>query len=113
VIEYYYRKLEKNKEFFSRINDIAKEIEKKAKEIFEDAEVYITGSYARGEHTLSSDLDILIVSEEIPEKFTFEWYRDVIFRLTDDLRVNVHLLNRRKLSKLKKLYSPMIPVSSL
>ncbi|MBC7110529.1 MAG: nucleotidyltransferase domain-containing protein [Archaeoglobi archaeon] len=109
MIEYYER-LKKNRELFERAEKIASEIKKKAKGIFEDAEVYITGSYARGEHTLSSDLDILIVSERIPEKFSFEFYRDAVIKLTDDPRVNIHLVNRRKFAELKKLYSPLIPV---
>ncbi|WP_307772164.1 MULTISPECIES: nucleotidyltransferase domain-containing protein [Archaeoglobus] len=43
-------------------------MKEKARKILGDCEVFIVGSFARGEHTLSSDLDILIVSSKIPEK---------------------------------------------
>ena len=75
-----------------------------------DCEVYIVGSFARKTYTLSSDLDILIVSSEIPEKINFEWYVQIVKSLTEDLRINIHLLNRGKLEKYQKMYSPMIKV---
>ncbi len=68
MIEEYYKMLEKNKEFFERAFEIAKDVAKKAREIFKDCEVYIVGSFAKGNYKLFSDLDVLIVSENIPEK---------------------------------------------
>ncbi len=106
----YFELLERNKEFFERALSMAREIAVKAKEIFGDCEVYIVGSFARKMHTLSSDLDILIVSSEIPEKIDFEWYVQIVKSLTEDHRVNIHLLNRRKLGNYRKMYSPMIKI---
>ncbi len=37
------------------------------REILADAEVYVIGSVARGEAVAASDLDILVVSEKIPD----------------------------------------------
>ena len=67
----YYEMLDKNVEFFRNAFRLAKEVKERARKIFDDCEVFIVGSFARGEHTLSSDLDVLIVSEKIPEKFDF------------------------------------------
>lgn len=100
----------KNREFFEKANEIALEIKDKAKKIFGDCKVYITGSYARGEHTLSSDLDILIVSERVPEKMSFEYYKGVVKELTDDYRINIHILGKKKFEELRGLYEPLIPV---
>ncbi len=110
MIEEYYEILEKNKEFFDRAFEIAEQIAKKARELFDDCEVYIVGSFARGEHTLSSDLDILIVSKEIPKKIEFEWFSRIVKTLTDDPRVNIHLVNREKFGDVEKMYSPRIKI---
>jgi len=106
----YYALLEKNKEFFEQAIDIALKIKEKARRLFGECEVYITGSYARGSYTLSSDLDILIVSDTIPEKLSFEWYSDVVKKLTDDWRVNLHLLNKERFKETERLYRPLMPV---
>ena len=103
----YFEILKRNEEFFEKAEIIAREIKRRANEILGDCKVYIVGSYARREYTLSSDLDILIVSDSIPERYSFEWYSSVVKRLTDDPRVNVHLLNPRRLRKLAALYRPM------
>jgi len=106
----YYDLLERNKEFFEKAFDIVREIAIRARRIFEDCEVYIVGSFARKTYTLSSDLDILIVSNSIPEKIDFEWYCKIVKALTDDYRINIHLLNKKRLKEYEKIYSPMIKV---
>lgn len=106
----YYKMLDKNEEFFSKAMEMAKEIKEKAIKIFDDCEVFVVGSYARGEHTLSSDLDILIVSDKVPEKFDFEWYSSLVKKLTDDNKINIHPVNREKFKKLERAYIPRISV---
>jgi len=103
----YFEILQRNEEFFKRAEDIAKEIKEIAIRMLGSCEIYIVGSYARGEHTLSSDLDILIVSDAIPERYSFEWYVSMVRKLTDDPRVNIHLLNPKRLQELEALYRPM------
>ena len=107
----YFKLLEKNKELFENATNIAKEIAIKARELFKDCEVYIIGSYAKKNHTLSSDLDILITSTKIPEKINFQWYCEVVKTLTKDHRINIHLLNKKKLKNYKKIYTPMIKIT--
>ncbi len=109
MIDEYYKILEKNKEFFEKAFEIAKDVAKKARELFKDCEVYIVGSYAKGTYKLSSE-DILIVSESIPEKMEFEWYSKVVKSLTDDYRINIHLVNRVKFGEVENMYSPKIRV---
>ena len=110
MIRDYYEMLEKNEELFRRAKDIAKKIKKRALEIFDDCEVYLVGSYVKGKYTLSSDLDILVVSDKIPEKINFEWYYSIVKKLTDDNRINIHLMNRRKFKEVQRFYSPRLPV---
>ena len=110
MIRKYFDLLKKNREVFEKAEEIAESVKKKAKEIFGDCEVYLIGSYVRGDFTLSSDLDILIISDKIPEKFDFDWYSNVVKKLTNDDRVNVHLVNRKKFAEVEKLYRPRLPV---
>ncbi|MDK2795564.1 MAG: uncharacterized protein PWQ58_763 [Archaeoglobaceae archaeon] len=107
----YYRKLKKNEEFFAKAFEIAREIKIKAIEVFEDCEVFIVGSFARREHTLSSDLDLLIVSSKIPSKLKFEEYSRLVKLLSNDERVNIHLLSKEKFEEIQKLYEPRIRIT--
>lgn len=106
----YYRKLRENEDFFARAFEFAKEVKNRALEIFEDCEVFIVGSFARGEHKLNSDLDLLIVSEKIPNKLKFEDYCRVVKLLTDDDRINIHLLSKKRFEEMKRFYEPRIKV---
>ncbi|MDK2795724.1 MAG: uncharacterized protein PWQ58_923 [Archaeoglobaceae archaeon] len=107
----YYRRLRKNEEFFAKAYEIAKEIKKRAKEVFGDCDVFIVGSFAQGEHTLSSDLDLLIVSSKIPSRLKFEEYSKFVKLLTNDDRVNIHLLSKESFEEVKKFYEPRIEIS--
>lgn len=44
------------------------EISRVVVDIAPDARIYVVGSVARGDHTASSDVDILVVSQSIPER---------------------------------------------
>ncbi|HDI74537.1 MAG TPA: nucleotidyltransferase domain-containing protein, partial [Thermoprotei archaeon] len=50
------------------------------------------------------------VSNSIPEKIDFEWYCKIVKALTDDYRINIHLLSKKRLKEYEKIYSPMIKV---
>ena len=103
----YFKILEREAKVFEEAEKIKELIEKRAKEIFEDAEVYIVGSYKEKKHKLFSDLDILIVSEKIPEKINFEWYYNIVKKLLEGLnfeKINIHLVNKKKFGELQKLY---------
>ncbi|MEM5830180.1 MAG: nucleotidyltransferase domain-containing protein [Candidatus Aenigmatarchaeota archaeon] len=110
MIEKYYKSLEENKKFFENALNIAKEIKEKARKIFKNYKVYIGGSFARGEHKLNSDLDIIIVSKEIPKKMSFDEYFKIISNICEDERVNIHLLNESFFEKNKKFYKKLIEV---
>ncbi len=106
----YFETLERNRELFENAMEVAREIARKARALFGDCEVYIVGSYARGEHRLSSDLDVLIVSNHVPHRMDFEWYAGIVKKLTDDHRINIHLVSKKKFAELEKLYSPRIRI---
>ena len=110
MIGEYYRLLERNRKFFGRAREIAMRIKEKAREMFPDCEVFLAGSYVKKTYTLSSDLDILIVSSSIPKKLDFEWYKEVVQALTCDDRINIHLVNKESFKGLKKFYTPRVRI---
>lgn len=53
-------------EVFRRLDEYLKAIARAVKELDENAEVYLFGSVAEGRHLLSSDIDVLIVTDVQP-----------------------------------------------
>ncbi len=54
-------------EVFRNLEYYLKVIVKAVKELDEKAEVYLFGSVAEGTYTLSSDIDVLVVTDQPPE----------------------------------------------
>jgi len=46
----------------------AKKIANEVKEVLPDAEIYVIGSVVRGDYTGGSDVDVLIISSQAPQK---------------------------------------------
>jgi len=110
----YFKKLEREGKIFEKAEEIAKIVKKRASTIFQDCKVFLCGSYVKGSYTLSSDLDILIVAENIPKRLRFEYYYATVKKLLKDLnfsKINIHLLNKEKFLKRKKIYEPLLEIN--
>jgi len=59
--------VEEEKKFFERYRDYAKVIKEVAMEELGEAKVFVFGSVIEGRHTPSSDIDVLVVSENMPK----------------------------------------------
>jgi predicted nucleotidyltransferase len=57
-----------NEKYFKEPEKYAKIIKKKAKEILKKVKVFLFGSIVRGDFLFSSDIDVLIVSDNFKEK---------------------------------------------
>ena len=55
-------------EVFKNLQKYLKTLVRVVKELDEGAEVYLFGSVAEGKHTLSSDIDVLVVTNQPPSK---------------------------------------------
>lgn len=110
VYRTYFEKLEERNKLFRRALEIAREIGERAEKLLGECEVYIVGSFARGEQKLSSDLDILIVSQGIPDKLEFEWYYRMVKRLSGYDGVNIHLLSPSSFKKFNNMYKERLKV---
>jgi len=47
---------------------------------------------------------------EILMKIKFEWYCNVVKELTDDPRINLHIVNKEGFKELEKIYFPRIKI---
>ncbi|ADC65217.1 DNA polymerase beta domain protein region [Ferroglobus placidus DSM 10642] len=56
------------RKYFENYIYYAKLIKEKAKELLGEAEVYVFGSVVEGKHTPASDIDVLVVSKNMPKK---------------------------------------------
>lgn len=84
-------------EIFRNLKHYLKIAVEAIKELDENAEVYIFGSVAEGTHTLSSDIDILVVTERPPEEVLVKlWDRGI----KDPFEV--HVIKRELLDAYKR-----------
>ncbi|MEM0218353.1 MAG: nucleotidyltransferase domain-containing protein [Desulfurococcaceae archaeon] len=65
-------------EVFRNLEHYLKVIVKAVKELDEKAEVYLFGSVAEGTYTLSSDIDVLVVTDQSPEKVLVKLWEEGI-----------------------------------
>lgn len=73
-------------QIFNNLDWHLKKIAEAVKRLDENAEAYLFGSVAEGKHTLSSDIDILIVTGVPPAKVIAELWKSGI---TDPFEVHV------------------------
>ncbi|MEM4826730.1 MAG: nucleotidyltransferase domain-containing protein [Desulfurococcaceae archaeon] len=84
-------------EVFRNLEHYLKVIVKAVKELDEKAEVYLFGSVAEGTYTLSSDIDVLVVTDQSPENVLMKLWEKGI---KDPFEV--HIIRREMLDLYKR-----------
>ncbi|MEM4912644.1 MAG: nucleotidyltransferase domain-containing protein [Desulfurococcaceae archaeon] len=84
-------------EVFRNLEHYLKVIVKAVKELDEKAEVYFFGSVAEGTYTLSSDIDVLVVTDQSPENVLMKLWEKGI---KDPFEV--HIIRREMLDLYKR-----------
>ncbi|MEM4660861.1 MAG: nucleotidyltransferase domain-containing protein, partial [Thermosphaera sp.] len=84
-------------EVFRNLEHYLKVIVKAVKELDEKAEVYLFGSVAEGTYTLSSDIDVLVVTDQSPENVLVKLWEKGI---KDPFEV--HIIRREMLDLYKR-----------
>ncbi|MEM4452892.1 MAG: nucleotidyltransferase domain-containing protein [Thermosphaera sp.] len=84
-------------EVFRNLEHYLKVIVKSVKELDENAEVYLFGSVAEGTYTLSSDIDVLVVTDQSPENVLVKLWEKGI---KDPFEV--HIIRREMLDLYKR-----------
>ncbi len=86
-----------------RWRDIARKVKEIVKRVDPDARVYVFGSVVRGDFTAASDIDILVVTNDLRKKYEVmvEVYREVdapveLHVVTEDLMKRWYLRFIRK-----------------
>ncbi|MDH5815187.1 MAG: nucleotidyltransferase domain-containing protein [Candidatus Nezhaarchaeales archaeon] len=91
-------------EVFRNLKHYLKVVVETVKELDENAEVYLFGSVVEGTYTLSSDIDILVVTDQPPEEVLVKlWERGI----KDPFEVHVI---RREMLELYKWRSKLVKV---
>ena len=77
----------------SEISDILKQHKKEFEDKYKVKEIGIFGSYSKGQQKKTSDIDILVDFDEVPDLFTFLEFESYVEKLikvrTDMVRKNV------------------------
>jgi predicted nucleotidyltransferase len=65
MFEHYLKSGKEALEYLSKYREVAKRVKEVVKTDYKDAKVYVFGSTIKGRFTAASDIDILIVCDEI------------------------------------------------
>ena len=86
----------KRREVFENLNEYLAKIKKVVKNIDPQAEIYLFGSVAEGNYILSSDIDILIITDKPREKILTELWRNGI---SDPFEIHIYTVEYLDLFK--------------
>ena len=86
----------KRREVFENLNEYLAKIKKVVKNIDPQAEIYLFGSVAEGNYILSSDIDILIITDKPREKILTELWRNGI---NDPFEIHIYTVEYLELFK--------------
>ncbi len=86
----------KRREVFKNLNGYLARIKKVVKNIDPQAEIYLFGSVAEGNYILSSDIDILIITDKPREKIVTELWKNGI---SDPFEIHIYTVEYLDLFK--------------
>ncbi|MEM2815808.1 MAG: nucleotidyltransferase domain-containing protein [Candidatus Bathyarchaeia archaeon] len=92
------REAKRRAQIFRNIDKYLKAIGEKVKKLDKNAEAYLFGSVAEGKHLLSSDIDILVVTDMPPAQVIAELGRSGI---TDPFEIHAASKNMLELYKIR------------
>ena len=99
-VEEYFNSLIKRSRILREWRKYVSEIEKAAAKLLGEVEVYVFGSAVRGELVGGSDIDILIVSDNVPEgnieRAVLKAEIERLAKLSRNHPFEIHLANRRE-----------------
>ena len=106
--------VEKRRWYFENLDKVVEMIKGVLDKFFTRYEIYLFGSVAENDYTLASDIDILIVSDEVPGKLSVRSriITEIYRALGDDAPIELHLVDhkgfqwyKRFIKRHVKLYS--------
>jgi len=86
----------KRREVFENLSEYLAKIKKVVKNIDPQAEIYLFGSVAEGNYILSSDIDILIITDKPREKIVTELWKNGI---SDPFEIHIYTVEYLDLFK--------------
>jgi len=104
--------VQEEKKYFDNYLEYASLIKTLASNLLGEVEVYVFGSIVEGKHTPASDIDIIVVSRNMPEK-QGERARirgEILKQIDVFAPFEIHLANPREFEWYKRFTSNMIEV---
>lgn len=113
----YLKILMKRADIVRNWKNAVKKVAKAISDVLPDAEMYVFGSAVKRRITASSDIDLLIFSEKIPEKNIAKM--KIILEIENKAKLpeyhpfEFHLVNKRKKNQYLTKYKEIIPINVL
>lgn len=82
--------------YLKNYREVAASVKKIIKEDYRDARVFVFGSVVRGDYTASSDIDILVVSDEVDRESMARLKTKVLRRIGLAVPIEIHATMQRE-----------------
>ena len=99
MFEHYLKSGKEALEYLSKYREVAKRVKEVVKTDYKDAKVYVFGSTIKGRFTAASDIDILIVCDEINKDGAEHLKVKVLRSLGYSVPLQIHLATTRELKE--------------
>ncbi|MGB9717093.1 MAG: nucleotidyltransferase domain-containing protein [Thermoproteota archaeon] len=83
-------------EYLEKYREVAASVKDIVKEDYKDAKVYVFGSVVSGRYTASSDIDVLIVSNEAVKEGAASLKARILQRMGPSVPVEIHVATQRE-----------------
>jgi predicted nucleotidyltransferase len=99
MFEHYLKSGKEALEYLSKYREVAKRVKEVVKTDYKDAKVYVFGSTIKGRFTAASDIDILIVCDEIDRDKAEHLKVKVLRALGYSVPLQIHVATTRELKE--------------
>lgn len=97
MFEQYVKSGKEALEYLKNYREVATSVKEVIKEYYKDARIFVFGSVVRGEYTASSDIDILVVSDEVNRESAARLKANILRKIGMAIPIEIHVTTRKGL----------------
>lgn len=101
----YIEEAKKIEEIYGNLDNILRELKVLIKKYLSDSKIYLFGSVVRGKYTMSSDIDILVITEQ-KERVDLDRLKALIKKKFIDIPFQLHIVSNKEYEKWYKKFIP-------